>query len=142
MSNEVELYIENFMTNLIAKKPHEEEFHEAVQEVVQSVGPFLLKNPVYMKLKILERMTEPEIVILFRVPWLNDLGEIEINKGYRMQMNSAIDPYKGGLRFHFSVNLSIMKFLAFEQVLKNSLTTLPMGGCERRFGLRSQRQIG
>ena len=130
MSNEVELYIENFMANLIAKNPHEEEFHQAVREVVESLTPFLLKNPVYTKLKILERMTEPERVILFRVPWLNDRGEVEINKGYRVQMNSAIGPYKGGLRFHFSVNLSILKFLAFEQVLKNSLTTLPMGGAK------------
>ena len=130
MSNEVELYIENFMANLIAKNPHEEEFHQAVREVVESLTPFLLKNPVYTKLKILERMTEPERVILFKVPWLNDRGEVEINKGYRVQMNSAIGPYKGGLRFHFSVNLSILKFLAFEQVLKNSLTTLPMGGAK------------
>ena len=128
MSNEVELFIENFMANLIAKNPHEKEFHQAVREVVESLAPFLLKNPVYTKLKILERMSEPERVILFRVPWLNDRGEVEINKGYRVQMNSAIGPYKGGLRFHSSVNLSILKFLAFEQVLKNSLTTLPMGG--------------
>jgi len=128
MSNEAELFIENFMVGLIAKNPHEKEFHQAVREVVESLAPFLLKNPVYTKLKILERMAEPERVILFRVPWLNDRGEIEINKGYRVQMNSAIGPYKGGLRFHSSVNLSILKFLAFEQVLKNSLTTLPMGG--------------
>jgi glutamate dehydrogenase (NADP+) len=128
MSNEAELYIESFMANLIAKNPNEVEFHQAVYEVVESLAPFLVKNPVYTKLKILERMTEPERVILFRVPWFNDRGEVEINKGYRIQMNSAIGPYKGGLRFHFSVNLSILKFLAFEQVLKNSLTTLPMGG--------------
>ncbi len=128
MSKEVERYIENFLANLMAKNPHEEEFHQAVREVVESLTPFLLKNPVYTRLKILERMTEPERVILFRVPWINDQGEVEINKGYRVQMNSAIGPYKGGLRFHPSVNLSILKFLAFEQVLKNSLTTLPMGG--------------
>ncbi len=128
MSSEAEMYVKNFMSNLIAKNPHEVEFHQAVHEVVESLAPFLLKNPVYTKLKILERMTEPERVILFRVPWINDRGEVEINKGYRVQMNSAIGPYKGGLRFHFSVNLSILKFLAFEQVLKNSLTTLPMGG--------------
>ncbi len=128
MSNEAELFVENFMVNLIAKNPHEKEFHQAVQEVVESLAPFLLKNPVYTKLKILERMSEPERVIMFRVPWLNDRGEVEINKGYRVQMNNAIGPYKGGLRFHSSVNLSILKFLAFEQVLKNSLTTLPMGG--------------
>lgn len=128
MSSEAEMYVKNFMANLVAKNPHEVEFHQAVHEVVESLAPFLLKNPVYTKLKILERMTEPERVILFRVPWINDRGEVEINKGYRIQMNSAIGPYKGGLRFHFSVNLSILKFLAFEQVLKNSLTTLPMGG--------------
>jgi glutamate dehydrogenase (NADP+) len=128
MNNEEELYLKNFMEALVAKNPHEVEFHQAVREVVVSLVPFLLKNPVYTKLKILERMTEPERVILFRVPWINDRGEVEINKGYRVQMNSAIGPYKGGLRFHFSVNLSILKFLAFEQVLKNSLTTLPMGG--------------
>lgn len=128
MKNEVELYIENFMTNLIAINPHEDEFHQAVREVVESLTPFLLKNPAYSKLKILERMAEPERVILFSIPWLNDRGDVEINKGYRVQMNSSIGPYKGGLRFHSSVNLSILKFLAFEQVLKNSLTTLPMGG--------------
>lgn len=130
MSNEVELYLENFMATLVAKNPHEVEFHQAVREVVESLAPFLLKNPVYTKLKILERMSEPERVILFRVPWINDRGEVEINKGYRIQMNSAIGPYKGGLRFHYSVNLSILKFLSFEQVLKNSLTTLPMGGAK------------
>jgi glutamate dehydrogenase (NADP+) len=128
MSNEAGLFVENFMAILIAKNPHEKEFHQAVHEVVESLAPFLLKNPVYTRLKILERMAEPERVIMFRVPWLNDRGEVEINKGYRVQMNSAIGPYKGGLRFHSSVNLSILKFLAFEQVLKNSLTTLPMGG--------------
>lgn len=128
MSNETELYIENFMSNLIAKNPHEKEFHQAVQEVVESLAPFLLKNPLYNKLRILERMAEPERVIIFRVPWLNDKGQVEINRGFRVQMNSALGPYKGGLRFHSSVNLSILKFLAFEQVLKNSLTTLPMGG--------------
>ena len=128
VDNKVELFIEDFMANLIAKNPHETEFHQAVREVVESLAPFLLKNPVYTRLKILERMAEPERVIMFRVPWLNDRGDVEINKGYRVQMNNAIGPYKGGLRFHSSVNLSILKFLAFEQVLKNSLTTLPMGG--------------
>lgn len=128
VENKAELYVENFMANLKAKNPNENEFHQAVQEVVESLAPFLIKNPVLTKLKILERMAEPERVIMFRVPWLNDRGEVEINKGYRIQMNNAIGPYKGGLRFHSSVNLSILKFLAFEQVLKNSLTTLPMGG--------------
>ena len=128
VDHKTELFIDNFMTKLIAKNPHEVEFHQAVREVVESLAPFLVKNPVFTKLKILERMAEPERVIMFRVPWLNDRGEVKINKGYRVQMNNAIGPYKGGLRFHSSVNLSILKFLAFEQVLKNSLTTLPMGG--------------
>jgi glutamate dehydrogenase (NADP+) len=128
VDHKAELYVENFMDRLIAKNPHETEFHQAVHEVVESLAPFIIKNPVFSKLKILERMAEPDRVIMFRVPWFNDRGEVEINKGYRVQMNNAIGPYKGGLRFHSSVNLSILKFLAFEQVLKNSLTTLPMGG--------------
>ncbi|HDL19124.1 MAG TPA: NADP-specific glutamate dehydrogenase [Bacteroidetes bacterium] len=117
-----------FMEQVKAKNPGEPEFHQAVFEVATSVMPFVEKNPKYQKAKILERMVEPERVILFRVPWLDDNGEIQINKGYRIEMNSAIGPYKGGLRFHPSVNLGILKFLAFEQVFKNSLTTLPMGG--------------
>lgn len=116
------------MEELIAKNPGEIEFHQAVREVVESVAPYVTANPYLMDLKILERMVEPERVIMFRVPWTDDRGEIQINKGYRVQMNSAIGPYKGGLRFHASVNLSILKFLAFEQTFKNSLTTLPMGG--------------
>lgn len=128
VDQKAEMYVKDFMSTLISKNPYETEFHQAVHEVVESLAPFLIKNPVFSKLKILERMAEPERVIMFRVPWLNDRGEVEINKGYRVQMNSAIGPYKGGLRFHSSVNLSILKFLAFEQVLKNSLTTLPMGG--------------
>ena len=116
------------MARLIARNPHETEFHQAVREVAESLAPYLVENPMLQRLKILERIAEPERVIMFRVPWLNDKGEIEINKGYRVQMNSAIGPYKGGLRFHASVNLSILKFLAFEQTFKNSLTTLPMGG--------------
>ncbi|MBM3245046.1 MAG: glutamate dehydrogenase, partial [Candidatus Omnitrophica bacterium] len=120
--------IEEFMAGVIAKNPGETEFHQAVREVAESIVPFMEKNPKYQKAKILERMVEPERVILFRVPWLDDRGEIQINKGYRIEMNSAIGPYKGGLRFHPSVNLGILKFLAFEQVFKNSLTTLPMGG--------------
>ncbi|MDR1171396.1 MAG: NADP-specific glutamate dehydrogenase, partial [Bacteroidales bacterium] len=111
-----------------AKNPGEPEFHQAVQEVVESLIPLVEENPKYKHARILERMTEPERVIIFRVPWINDKGELEINRGYRIQMNSAIGPYKGGIRFHPTVNLSILKFLAFEQVLKNSLTTLPMGG--------------
>ena len=120
--------VEKFMEMLIAKNPGEKEFHQAVQEVAESLMPFINKNPKYKKAKILERIAEPERVILFRVPWMDDAGEIQINKGYRIEMNSAIGPYKGGLRFHPSVNLSILKFLAFEQVFKNSLTTLPIGG--------------
>ena len=116
------------MARVIAKDPLEKEFHQAVHEVVESLALFVVQNPVYMKARILDRMAEPERIIIFRVPWVNDRGEVEINRGYRIQMNSAIGPYKGGLRFHASVNLSILKFLAFEQVLKNSLTTLPMGG--------------
>jgi glutamate dehydrogenase (NADP+) len=121
-------FVQNFMANVIAKDPLEKEFHQAVHEVVESLAPFVVQNPVFMKARILERMAEPERVVMFRVPWLNDRGEVEINRGYRVQMSSAIGPYKGGLRFHASVNLSILKFLAYEQVLKNSLTTLPMGG--------------
>ncbi len=120
--------VEKFMANVKAKNPGEPEFHQAVQEVAESLIPFIEENPKYKHAKILERMTEPERVIIFRIPWINDKGELEINRGYRIQMNSAIGPYKGGIRFHPTVNLSILKFLAFEQVLKNSLTTLPMGG--------------
>ena len=121
-------FVDNFMNELIARNPGEQEFHQAVREVVESVAPYVTENPYLIDLKILERMVEPERVIMFRVPWTDDLGEIHINKGYRVQMNSALGPYKGGLRFHSSVNLSILKFLAFEQTFKNSLTTLPMGG--------------
>jgi len=110
------------------RDPGEREFHQAVTEVVESIKPALDQNPEYRKAKILERMVEPERVIMFRVPWLDDRGDIQVNRGYRIEMNSAIGPYKGGLRFHPSVNLGILKFLAFEQVFKNALTTLPMGG--------------
>lgn len=120
--------VTEFMSYVAAKNPGEKEFHQAVQEVVESLIPFVEANPKYKKAKILERMTEPERVIIFRVPWIDDKGEFQFNRGYRVQMNSAIGPYKGGIRFHPSVNLGILKFLAFEQVLKNSLTTLPMGG--------------
>ena len=124
----MEKNVETFMEKIVEKNPGEKEFHQAVQEVVESLMPFIEKNLRYKKAKILERIAEPERVIMFRVPWLDDTGEIQINRGYRIQMNSAIGPYKGGLRFHPSVSLSILKFLAFEQVFKNSLTTLPMGG--------------
>jgi glutamate dehydrogenase (NADP+) len=119
---------EEFMGNVIRKNPGELEFHQAVREVVDSIMPFIEENPRYQKTRILDRMVEPERVVMFRVPWLDDKGEIQINRGYRIEMNSAIGPYKGGLRFHPSVNLGILKFLAFEQVFKNALTTLPMGG--------------
>ena len=128
MEKHVAKYVEEFMDRIRTKNPGEKEFHQAVQEVVESLAPYIVENPALMKMKVLERIAEPERVIIFRVPWLNDKGELEINRGYRIQMNSAIGPYKGGLRFHPSVNLSILKFLAFEQVFKNSLTTLPMGG--------------
>lgn len=120
--------VQNFMAMIKAKNPGETEFHQAVQEVSESLIPFIEENPKYKFAKILERMAEPERTIIFRVPWLDDKGEIQINRGYRIEMNSAIGPYKGGLRLHPTVNLAILKFLAFEQVLKNSLTTLPMGG--------------
>ena len=120
--------VQKFMANIIAKNPGELEFHQAVHEVAESLIPFIEENPKYKYAKILERIAEPERIIMFRVPWLDDKGEIQINKGYRIEMNSAIGPYKGGLRFHPTVNLGILKFLAFEQVFKNSLTTLPMGG--------------
>ena len=128
MNKEVNKYVEDFMTSLIARNLGEKEYHQAVHEVVESLAPYIVENPQLRKMKVLERIAEPERVVMFRVPWLNDRGEVEINRGYRVQMNSAIGPYKGGIRFHPSVNLSILKFLAFEQTFKNSLTTLPMGG--------------
>ena len=128
MNTEVNKYVEDFMTSLIARNHGEKEYHQAVHEVVESLAPYIIENPQLRKMKVLERIAEPERVVMFRVPWLNDRGEVEINRGYRVQMNSAIGPYKGGIRFHPSVNLSILKFLAFEQTFKNSLTTLPMGG--------------
>ncbi|MFZ5551735.1 MAG: NADP-specific glutamate dehydrogenase [Bacteroidota bacterium] len=120
--------VDEFMTKVKAKNPNEPEFLQAVHEVAEAIIPYLEANPRYKKAKLLERMAEPERVIMFRVPWMDDNGEWQINRGYRIQMSSAIGPYKGGIRFHPSVNLSILKFLAFEQVFKNSLTTLPMGG--------------
>ena len=117
-----------FMEKIIERNPGEKEFHQAVQEFVESVMPYIEKNPKYKKAKILERIVEPERTIMFRVPWVDDKGDIQVNRGYRVEFNSAIGPYKGGLRFHPSVNLSILKFLGFEQIFKNSLTSLPMGG--------------
>ena len=128
MTKFAEKYVQSFMTELIAKNPGETEFHQAVKEVLTSVVPVLEAYPHLLDNKIMERIVEPERVIMFRVPWTDDKGEIHINRGFRVQMNSALGPYKGGIRFHASVNLSIMKFLAFEQTFKNSLTTLPMGG--------------
>jgi len=116
------------MARIKAKNPSEPEFHQAVHEVAESLIPFIEEHPKYKHSRILERIAEPERVVIFRVPWINDKGEVEINRGFRIEMNSAIGPYKGGLRFHPTVNLGILKFLAFEQVFKNSLTTLPMGG--------------
>src|SRR5437762_13032014 len=121
-------FVRDLMTDLKAKNPAEPEFHQAVQEVVESLDLVLERRPEYRSARILERMVEPERVLMFRVPWQDDHGNVQINRGFRIEMNSAIGPYKGGLRFHASVNLGILKFLAFEQVLKNSLTTLPMGG--------------
>ena len=118
------------MDDLAAKNPGEKEFHQAVREVLESVAPYIVEHPYLLDQKILERITEPERIIIFRVPWLDDEGEVRINRGYRVQCSSAIGPYKGGIRFHPSVNLSIMKFLAFEQTFKNSLTTLPMGSAK------------
>ncbi|MDP4663074.1 MAG: NADP-specific glutamate dehydrogenase [Salibacteraceae bacterium] len=120
--------IDAFMDSVKAKNPNEPEFLQAVHEVAETVIPYIANNQAYQDAKILERITEPERVIMFRIPWLDDKGGYQVNRGYRIEMNSAIGPYKGGLRFHPSVNLSILKFLAFEQVFKNSLTTLPMGG--------------
>ncbi|WP_436514380.1 NADP-specific glutamate dehydrogenase [Ekhidna sp. To15] len=120
--------ISQFLEKIAQKNPHESEFLQAVEEVAETIIPFIADKPKYKDSNILETMCEPERVFMFRVPWLNDKGEVQVNRGYRIQMNSAIGPYKGGLRFHPSVNLSILKFLAFEQVFKNSLTTLPMGG--------------
>lgn len=118
------------MGDVVSRNPGEREFHQAVRTVVESVAPFLVENPQFIYEKILERLVEPERIIIFRVPWMDDRGEIHINRGFRVQCSSAIGPYKGGIRFHPSVNLSIMKFLAFEQTFKNALTTLPMGGAK------------
>jgi len=118
------------MGDVITRNPGEKEFHQAVKAVVDSVAPYVVENPHIMDAKIMERLVEPERIIIFRVPWMDDMGEIHVNRGFRVQCSSAIGPYKGGIRFHPSVNLSIMKFLAFEQTFKNALTTLPMGGAK------------
>src|SRR5437764_11805725 len=123
-------YVAGLMAEVKARNPAEPEFHQAVQEVSESLALVLERHPEYRAYKILERIIEPERVIMFRVPWRDDQGNFHVNRGFRIQMNSAIGPYKGGLRFHPSVNLGILKFLAFEQVFKNALTTLPMGGAK------------
>ncbi len=120
--------LNSYMEKVISRNPSQPEFHQAVEEVLESIWPFLDKNPHYMHANILDRLVEPERVLMFRVPWKDDKGNIQVNRGFRVEFNSAIGPYKGGLRFHPSVNLGILKFLGFEQVFKNSLTTLPLGG--------------
>ena len=116
------------LVSVYQKNPNQPEFMQAVEEVVETIWDVYESNPKYVEANVLERIIEPERAILFRVPWVKDNGEVKVNRGYRVEFNSAIGPYKGGLRFHPSVNLSILKFLGFEQVFKNSLTTLPMGG--------------
>ena len=128
MSSKYQNQIDAFINEVKLKDAHEPEFIQAVQEVAEAIIPFMNENPKYNSSKLLERMVEPERVIMFRVPWLDDNGKVQVNRGFRVEFNSAIGPYKGGLRFHPSVNLGILKFLGFEQVFKNSLTTLPMGG--------------
>src|SRR6478735_9762681 len=120
-------YVNRLMAQLVAKNPGEPEFHQAVQEVAESVELALARNPRYVDAKVFERTIEPERVVMFRVPWVDDRGDVQINRGFRVEMSSAIGPYKGGLRFHPTVYLGLLKFLAFEQVFKNALTTLPMG---------------
>src|SRR5690606_22745134 len=128
MSHNFQSQIDAFMEGVRAKNSYEPEFLQAVEEVAETVIPYIANHPKYAEAKILERMVEPERTIMFRVAWMDDNGKVQVNRGYRVEFNSAIGPYKGGLRFHPSVNLSILKFLGFEQVFKNSLTTLPMGG--------------
>jgi glutamate dehydrogenase (NADP+) len=127
-STTVSPFVHDLMADVIARNPAEPEFHQAVQEVAESLDIVLERRPAYRRARIVDRLVEPERVVTFRVVWQDDRGAVQVNRGYRIQMNSAIGPYKGGLRFHSSVNLGILKFLAFEQVLKNSLTTLPLGG--------------
>ena len=121
-------YLERFMNGVKKRNPGELEFHQAVSEVAATVFPYIADKPIYHKMQIMERMAEPDRVIMFRVPWTDDKGNIRNQRGYRVQFNNSIGPYKGGLRFHPSVNLSVLKFLGYEQTFKNSLTGLPMGG--------------
>ena len=120
--------VESLIADVVAKNPSQPAFHQAVREVAESVAPVIATSPAYQHAKILERMVEPERAVMFRVPWVDDRGQVHVNRGFRVEMNSAIGPYKGGLRFHPSVDIGILKFLAFEQVFKNALTTLPLGG--------------
>lgn len=128
MPTDISSQIKDFMAGVAAKNPHESEFLQAVEEVAETVLPFIAKNEKYQNKQLLERMVEPERTIMFRVPWTDDKGQTQVNRAFRVEFNSALGPYKGGLRFHPSVNLSILKFLGFEQIFKNSLTTLPLGG--------------
>ena len=128
MSSKYQAQIDAFVAKVGALNPNEPEFMQAVEEVAESVIPFIEEHPKYQGKSLLERIVEPERIIMFRVPWTDDQGNVQVNKGYRIEFNSAIGPYKGGLRFHPTVNLSVLKFLGFEQIFKNSLTTLPMGG--------------
>ncbi len=128
MANKYQAQIDAFVAEVKSKNPNEPEFLQAVHEVAEAVIPYIEENPKYKAAKILQRMAEPERTIIFRIPWVDDKGEVQVNRGYRVQFNSAIGPYKGGMRFHPTVNLSVLKFLGFEQTFKNSLTTLPMGG--------------
>jgi glutamate dehydrogenase (NADP+) len=128
--SEVTKAVDDFMGQLVKRSPDQPEFHQAVREVAESLMPFVLERPEYQQARILDRLTEPDRIIIFRVTWVNDAGQVQINRGYRVQFSNAIGPYKGGLRFHPTVNLSVLKFLGFEQILKNSLTGLPMGGAK------------
>ncbi len=121
-------YVSELMERVVRRNPGEPEFHQAVHEVLESLQPVIDKHPEYISSGVLERIVEPERQVIFRVPWVDDQGEVQVNRGFRVQFNSAIGPYKGGIRFHPSVNLGIIKFLGFEQTFKNSLTGLPMGG--------------
>ncbi len=130
MGNVAAEEVTKFMNGLIKRNPHEPEFHQAVHEVVETLMPFVIAHPEYREARILERMTEPDRVVIFRVTWEDDQGDIHVNRAWRVQFNNAIGPYKGGLRFHPSVTLGTLKFLGFEQCFKNALTTLPMGGAK------------
>ena len=138
-------YLKKVLADVIARNPGESEFHQTVSEVLESLEPVVEQSPIYIERGIIDMMVEPERIIKFRVPWVDDNGKVQVNRGFRVQFNSAIGPYKGGLRFHPSVNESIIKFLGFEQTFKNSLTGLPMGGGKvcprwRQFRARSRRR--